>query len=128
MKKIVSILLFCFLAFTATAQTYTGDRIVARGSLYLKDYWISKIQRDTGYLVFGDASSVPTSKAVQDYIDGKLAAYLTSASLSGFVPKVNPASTLWTMNHINSATIYDGNTLSRFSGSYYDGTTEKSYA
>ena len=152
MKKVLSILLFLFVALSVFGQTYNGGRIVARNGLFVKDYWITAFQRDTTFATFGDQTKVPTAKAVADYVAGRIAvlsggsgsgidslrltADTVQAKLSGlwinqyvndYVKKQNASDALWKINHLNSASVFDGTALSKYSGAYYDGGSEKVY-
>lgn len=69
MKKLIFILSL-FLSFATASQTVTGDRIVARQSIYLRNYWIDSIQNDTAFQ--NRVKSVPTSDAVYRFVKGRV--------------------------------------------------------
>lgn len=70
MRKLLTLLLIITLGNAYAQPSYIADRIVARKTLQVKDYWISGIQRDTALI---DSSKLPTSLAVRKFVEGRLA-------------------------------------------------------
>lgn len=70
MKKAFLLLGLIASVLLSNAQTVTGDRVVAKNNFYLYDWWINRIQRDTNFL---SNQSIPTSQAVADFVNGRLA-------------------------------------------------------
>lgn len=79
MKKVITALLFSFVAFASNAQDVQGNRVIAKKAFYLKNWWITDIQRDTNLTV---NSSLPTSKAVRDFVAGRIAAVSVSGAVT----------------------------------------------
>jgi hypothetical protein len=72
MRRLFS-LCFVLLALQGWGQTTTtADRVVARQSLYLRDWWVDSVGRDTAFA--GKTRVVPTADAVHRYVTGRLSA------------------------------------------------------
>lgn len=78
MKRLL-IFLVVFLPFLrGEAQTTTtSDRVVTK-SLYLRDWWVDSVKRDTNFL--GAARSIPTAAAVYNFVAGRGAPGYTSVT------------------------------------------------
>lgn len=55
---------------TGISQTITGDRLVARQSIYLRNAWIDSLKQDTSFQGFN--KSIPTADAVFRFVQGRL--------------------------------------------------------
>jgi hypothetical protein len=65
-------------------QTQTADRVVARQSLYLRNWWLDSVKRDTSF--FGAVRSIPTADAVGRYVKANApSATVDSAQLANAV-------------------------------------------
>ena len=69
MKKLFLFFLL-LISFTSFSQTLTGDRIIGKSGIYLRDWWIDSIQRDTAFM--NRLRSVPTSEAVRQFVEGRI--------------------------------------------------------
>jgi hypothetical protein len=78
MKRLL-IFLIVFLPFIrGEAQTTTtSDRVVTK-SLYLRDWWVDSVKRDTNFL--GGNRSIPTAAAVYNFVAGRGAPGYTSVT------------------------------------------------
>jgi hypothetical protein len=69
MKRLL-ITLLVLLNLSALGQTTTtADRVVARQSLYVKDWWVDSVARDTSFS--GKTRAVPTADAVYRMVQGR---------------------------------------------------------
>lgn len=83
MRKLL-LLLMLLQGAAGFAQTLTGDRVIARGSLYLRDRWADRFINDTSLMDhdFG----LPTGGAVYRFVTGRLIGYgATKLNISGHV-------------------------------------------
>lgn len=70
MKKILLALLVLMSFNSVMAQgDVIGKRVIANQAFYMKDYWITGIQRNSLLISFSDSAKVPTAKAVADYVN-----------------------------------------------------------
>lgn len=67
MKRII-ILIFAFVSLKSNAQTLIGDALKLKADITLKGKKITAIQTDTAFV---SDNSLPTSKAVKDYVAGR---------------------------------------------------------
>jgi hypothetical protein len=72
------LLLFLLLAgsFSSQAQNVIGNNLTARNTVRLYDWTINRIQRDTN---FTSHTSIPTSLAVRNFVEGRLADFATGS-------------------------------------------------
>jgi hypothetical protein len=66
MKRLFIFLLTLVSVQGFSQQTQTAERIVARQSLYLRNWWLDSVKRDTSF--FGATRSLPTADAVARYV------------------------------------------------------------
>ena len=88
--KYIFFFLILFLSLHSMAQTITGDRVVARQGIYVRDYWIDSIQRDTAFE--GKIKSIPTSDAIKRFVANRIAKSaisLTTDNISGAATYIN---------------------------------------
>jgi hypothetical protein len=78
MKRLLIFFLLLFSLARGEAQTTTtSDRVVTK-SLYLRDWWVDSVKRDTNFL--GAARSIPTAAAVYNFVAGRGAPGYTSVT------------------------------------------------
>jgi hypothetical protein len=75
MKRLL-ILLFVLVNLSALGQTLTGERVVARQGLYLKDWWVDSIGRDTNFL--NKTRVLPSAETVRRFVEGRLSGFTPS--------------------------------------------------
>lgn len=90
-KLLILILVLCSLQ--GFAQPTTADRVVARQALYLKDWWLEEVVRDTAF--WNKVRALPTADAVARFVQSKLdslpAASFDSTHLSARIDSINNA-------------------------------------
>lgn len=69
MNRIVLIVLISLSALFTQAQTVTGDRVVAKQSLYLRNRWIDEVKDDTTAMSTG---VLMTANAIRKFVEGRL--------------------------------------------------------
>jgi hypothetical protein len=78
MKRLLIFFLLLFSLARGEAQTTTtSDRVVTK-SLYLRDWWVDSVKRDTNFL--GGNRSIPTAAAVYNFVAGRGAPGYTSVT------------------------------------------------
>jgi hypothetical protein len=78
MKRLLIFFLLLFSLARGEAQTTTtSDRVVTK-SLYLRDWWVDSVKRDTNFL--GAVRSIPTAAAVYNFVAGRGAPGYTSVT------------------------------------------------
>jgi len=77
MKKLLLILFLSLAALPGFAQTVNADRVTIKSGLYLKDWWVDSIKRDTNFQFA--ARSIPTAAAVHDFIVNRLKDFTPSS-------------------------------------------------
>lgn len=65
MKRIL-LIISLFATLSAGAQSYSGDRIIARSAFYLKNYWFVGVATDSAS--FDRTDYIPTARGVKNYI------------------------------------------------------------
>lgn len=70
MKKVITLIFALMWLISLSAQDAVGNRVIAKRSFFLNDWWIDAIQRDTVNMS-STTSKLPTSKAVFDLVKGR---------------------------------------------------------
>lgn len=68
MKQLMMAVMLLISMGVGAQTTVVGDKVVARKGIFLKDYWVNGIKRDT--INFNDSDYVPTVRAVRDFVKG----------------------------------------------------------
>jgi hypothetical protein len=92
MKKLFSLLLLLCSLQGLAQTTLTGDRVVARQSLYLRDWWVDSIGRDTAFS--GKTRVVPSADAVHRFVEGRLAGFTPSGGTTAWADIAGKPTTL----------------------------------
>lgn len=119
MKRLL-ILLLVLVNLSAAGQTLTGDRVVARQGLYLRDWWVDSVKRDTANWRFSPRT-VPTSKAIYDFVQGR------GVGGGNYAPTLTTQATSTTLTPAYETWVYTGSTPAIFTLPALSGGTGSRY-
>jgi hypothetical protein len=105
MKRLL-IALLVLVNLSAMGQTLTGDRVVVRQSLYLKDWWVDSVGRDTSFA--GKTRVVPTADAVYRMVSGRMGGGST------YTPTITTAAASTTLTAAYETWVFTGAAAATF--------------